>query len=68
MDEVSKMSWSLFVKTKDELTENVINLLNKIEELEIKIKFIRCDNAPENKSLDEESSRLRKKITFEYTT
>lgn len=61
------MSWSLFVKSKDELSDQVIHLLNKIDELGIKIKFIRCYNSPENKSLYEESKRLKKNIIFEYT-
>lgn len=67
VDEVSRMSWSFFGKTKDDISDHILPLLQKLIELGINIKFIRCDNSPENKSLDVVSTQNKLNINFEYT-
>ena len=68
-DEYTGYIWSMFLKSKDELPDIVIDWIKQImKEHNIVIKKIRCDNAGENKILQQiiqEDEKLN--IKFEFT-
>ena len=69
-DEAMHFCWSLFAKEKGELHEKVIPLIKKIQkELDLQIKIICCDNAGENKKLQEfiDKDGALKFIKLEFT-
>ena len=68
VDEATKMKWSFFLKEKSQLSEKMIPFLKEFKAKYSKqVRFIRCDNAGENKSLEIDCKRQRMEITFEYT-
>jgi hypothetical protein len=68
VDEATKFKWSYFLKTKDEVATKVIALFNKLSnEFNKNLKFIRCDNAGENISLQKQMEKLNLSVTFEFT-
>jgi transposase InsO family protein len=68
MDDCSDEAWSRFLKKKSKTTEQVVALIKDLKEKGGKtVKYIRCDNAGENKSLENECLRQGLGITFEYT-
>ena len=55
VDDATDVNWSYIQKKKSELTENMIQLILDLKNKNnITTKFIRCDNAGENKKLEEE--------------
>jgi hypothetical protein len=50
VDEYTIYSWSMFLKAKSDLKNNIFNLLTDSKIAGINVKFIRCDNYRENKS------------------
>jgi transposase InsO family protein len=48
-DDATCHSWSKAIKTKTELKEFASDLLQELQRKDIKVKRVRCDNAPENK-------------------
>ena len=68
LDDCTDFAWSSFHKHKDDQNEKIIVL---IKELKAKhgrtVKYIRCDNAGENKKLQEMCEAEGLGITFEYT-
>jgi hypothetical protein len=69
MDEFTHFLWSFFLRTKDELVYTMINFINNLQKTQqIKIKYIRCDNASENRSLqDTIAEKQNINCKFEYT-
>ena len=64
------MCWSFFVKQKSELKNQVVPFIKKInKKFSVQFKVIRCDNAGENKSLQEaiDLDNELHNIVFEYT-
>ena len=54
VDDFTKMKWSLFLKNKSELTDKVLLFLKTIhEEVKVIVQSICCNNAGENKILEE---------------
>ena len=51
VDEYSNYSWSFFMKSKSEFGQNVIDLIKNLKAQEYKVKFVRCDNAGENRTV-----------------
>ena len=69
VDEATSRCWSLFLKAKSDLKDQVIPWIRIIQKNHgVQIKMIRCDNAGENNSL-EASIQATKDLTtkFEYT-
>jgi hypothetical protein len=69
-DEKSHFCWSLFATNKSDLSSKVIPVLKRIKkEIQIEIKIIRCDNAAENKKLQENvmNDESLNYIKFEFT-
>ena len=65
VDELSGYCWSYFLKSKDETVNVVVPLLKDLRErLNLKIRFIRCDNSGENKSLRDRCFREGLGIKF----
>ena len=68
VDDATDANWSYIQKKKSELAENMIQLILDLKNKNnVTTKFIRCDNAGENKKLEEECKRRGLGITFEYT-
>jgi transposase InsO family protein len=68
LDENTSYKWSFFLKTKSDQVQVLIEHIMDLEAKEgVKVKYIRCDNAGENLSLEKECKRRGLGITFEYT-
>ena len=67
VDEATDMCWSMFLKKKSDLTENMVLLINTLTAQGKKVKFIRCDNAGENLTLKSVLFNKQMNITFEIT-
>jgi transposase InsO family protein len=69
VDEFSDMCWSTFLRKKSDLSEHMIPFIKKLNMLpHIQIKYIRCDNAGENKFFERQSILANLNLTFEYTS
>jgi hypothetical protein len=69
LDDFTGVSWSYFLKKKSDLSERVMELLKDLKSKHnIKVKFVRCDNAGENKKLEELCLKEGLGIQFEFTT
>ena len=70
VDDFTKMKWSLFLKNKSKLTDNIIPFLKTMhEEVKVIVQPIHCDNAGENKILEENCKKTTGlvHIKFQYT-
>jgi len=67
LDDKTDMIWSMFVKYKSELARKVDALIDAIETRGKTVKYIRLDNAGENKALEQLCARKKRNIDFEYT-
>jgi hypothetical protein len=68
VDEATRMKWSVFIKSKSDLAEEVVKLLLELRDVHNKdIKFIRCDNAGENQTLKDLCLKMNFGIQFEFT-
>ena len=67
-DQATCMKWCYFVRNKDDQVRHIIGLIKDINGLRNrKVRYIRCDNAGENKTLEYECRKEGLGITFEYT-
>ena len=67
-DQATCMKWSYFVKNKSDQVKQIVDLIKEINGIKNrKVAYIRCDNAGENKTLEEECKKEGLGITFEYT-
>ena len=60
----TKQKWSLFTKSKEDLTGKVTPFLNKVTSSKKNVKIIICNNACKNKTLKENCAEFTKKSTF----
>ena len=69
VDERTGMKFSDFFNRKIDMVEPTCQLLNKWKQAGIIVKYIRLDNAGENKKLEEraDSAEWKLNINFEYT-
>ena len=68
VDDFSDYLFGTYMKKKSDLKDEGVKLLNKImNDYDVTIKIIRCDNAGENKALEKEIIDRGMKIRFEYT-
>ena len=68
VDEVTRWKHSFFLKKKSDQVEMVRSWIKGIKDkYKIQVKFIRCDNAGENKKLEEKCDAEGLDINFEYT-
>ena len=69
VDKVTKCKHSFFLKKKSDQIEIISSWLKGLKDkYKIQIKFIHCDNARENKKLEEKCNLEGLDIIFEYTT
>jgi hypothetical protein len=69
VDDATNFTWSIFLKQKNHTAERVMELLLKLFGSGCNVKYIRCDNAGENKDLENKCKKHDKlcNIQFEYT-
>ena len=69
VDERTQLKFSAFHAKKSDMVEPVCELLSKWKKAGINVKYVRCDNAGENKSLQARSdtSDWKLGLTFEFT-
>ena len=66
--EATECTWLFLMKKKSDLCKNMLGLILDLNsKRKIKVKYIRCDTAGENKKLDEACKNKGLGITFEYT-
>ena len=68
VDDATDYCWSYFLKTKKQLSQEVRNLIKEIKKRDNKdVKYIRLDNAGENKKLERDCKNDGLGIKFEWT-
>ena len=68
VDDNSDFCFSYFLKSKDELSETMIDLIRELKATKnIVVKAIRCDNAGENKAFERDAKKKGLGLIFEYT-
>ena len=67
-DSDTKQKWYFFTNSKGDSTENVASFLKKMKTMKKTVKIIRCDNAGENKTLEDNCANFFEEIKFEYTS
>jgi len=74
VDDATSMKWSFFLKKKDELSAKFIPFLQGLRASDgrtvkyIFVRYIRCDNAGENRVLEQECNKHSFGILFEYSS
>jgi hypothetical protein len=67
IDDCTNYCWSYFLNKKSILKEKITSLILELKDLDIKVKILRCDDARENKALEDECKGKGLGITFEYS-
>jgi hypothetical protein len=67
VDEATSMKWSFFLKSKDSQVALLIGFIKTLQNQNKQVKFIRCDNAGENISLQQALDKEGMNIKFEFT-
>ena len=67
VDDYSDMSWSYFLRAKSEVVTVMVQFINNLIVKNVHVKYIRCDNAGENMSLQKECEKKMMGIMFEFT-
>ena len=67
VDEATKMKWSFFVSTKDQLSNKVLPLIRSLIRKGVKIENVRMDNAGENLIFSDKLSEEFPEIKVEFT-
>ena len=68
LDDCTDMTWSAFLKRKSDLVERGMMILRKLRNRGMVTRYIRCDDAGENKKLEAACVKAGWDIQFEYTT
>jgi hypothetical protein len=69
VDDATNLTWSMFLKQKNHTAKHLLPLLLQFRGIELPVKCIRCDNAGENKTLENKCKNHAQlcNIQFEYT-
>ena len=68
VDEATHMKFSMFLKQKSDMKEKLVPFLKELRHTyDIKVQHIRCDNAGENRALEDLCIEKDLGIVFEYT-
>ena len=67
LDDKTDMIWSIFVQHKNQLAKEVDTLLDVLSSQGKTVRYIRGDNAGENKMLEQLCIKKKRGIEFEYT-
>lgn len=65
VDDHSRFKWSRFIRQKSDLSSEITPLVQELKSKGFEIKFVRMDNAGENKTLGKQLKRMG--IEIEYT-
>jgi len=68
VDHATDHLWSYFLKKKSDVPETIQKLVSKLVAQNYKVKYLRCDNAGENKMTDELLKKKGIHVEFEYTS
>jgi len=68
VDKATHMKFSMFLKQKSEMKEKLVPFLKELQHTYgVKVEHTRCDNAGENRALQDECIGKDLGIIFEYT-
>ncbi len=67
VDEATYMKWSCFLGTKKQQVPLLLGLIKKLKEMGQRVRYIRCDNAGENITLQKELNNEGSNIQFKFT-
>ena len=69
VDDCTDFCWSFFLKSKDELSDKIIELIKELKNgpEKITVEKIRCDGAGENKDLEGKAKKDGLGLIFEIT-
>ena len=67
VDDYTDFCWSFFLKKKSDLKCKVVDVINELKAMERPVSFVRCDDAGENKSLEQLCKSLNMKVQFEFS-
>ena len=67
IDDATRMCWSTFLKQKSDTCERVIRFIKNLRAQNYPVKYIRCDNAGENQTLQQQCDREILNVRFEFT-
>jgi hypothetical protein len=68
IDAFSDMCWSYFLPAKSNLSKQMLYLIKKLNNMQhVNVKFIRCDDAGENHTFQQQSILANLDLTFEFT-
>ncbi len=67
VDDFSDFLWGKFSSKKSDLSKNIIPILKQLFVKGKEVKYMRCDNAGENRRLEKQCINEGLDITFEYT-
>jgi hypothetical protein len=69
VDDATSYTWSYFLAQKNHVAKTMLSFLNMLHSLSIQTRYIRCDNAGENVSLEKQLKNYPHlcHIRFEYT-
>jgi len=60
LDDATDYCWSIPLKSKDEVSEKMIELIKELKDKhKVQVKTVRCDNAPENKIFENNAKKER---------
>ena len=68
MDDATGNLWSIFMKKKSQLSNEMTALIKHLRTNDINVKKIRCDGAGENKKFEENAMHEGLGLTLEYTS
>ena len=69
IDEATQFQWSFFLGANKETKNKIYDLITDLKASHnTNVKYIRCDNAGENKTTDAHLRTHGKGVTFEYTS
>ena len=55
------------MKKKSDLKEKLVNFIQELKTKKIDVKFVRCDNAGENKALEDHCNHVGINVSFKYS-
>ena len=67
VDYATDFPWSFFLKKKSDVPETMVKLVNEIKADGYKVKYLRCDNAGENRATEELMKQKEMFVKFEYS-
>jgi hypothetical protein len=67
VDDYTDFCWSYFLRKKSDLKEKLVNFIQELKTKIIDVKFVRYDDAGENKALEDHCNHVGINVSFEYS-